>query len=164
MSLPRDLSDVSHVRRLLGRSRVLQFRRWLGAGKAPGEPSKRSDGRRRSAAFWVGLVLVVGGLGILGYVGWQLHGTTIVRSRSSRASWRTWSRGSLAPSPRMGKDVVEADVPVGRRLCGPVDRGVGDADLARGYGHFPEVLTQVSGATTRWRNTASRMENPCAAC
>lgn len=84
--------------------------------------------------------------------------------RSSRASWRTWSRGSLAPSPRMGKDVVEADVPVGRRLSGPVDRGIGDADLARGYGHFPEVLTQVSGATTRWRNTASRMENPCAAC
>lgn len=106
---------------------------------------------------------MIGGLGILGYVGWQLHGTTIVRRQIQPPIVDLESGVGRSESPdRQGRS--RAEVPVGRRLCGPVDRGVGDADLARGYGHFPEVLTQVSGATTRWRNTASRMENPCAAC
>ena len=85
----------------------------------------------------VGLVLLVAGLVVLGYVGWQMYGTDVVsRHRSdqiTKGTVRAWRDGGRAPAlgllrvPRFGTDYEV-----------PIVRGV-DADaLARGVGWYPE--------------------------
>ena len=108
-----------------------------------------TPGRRRGAPFWVGVALVLAGLVLLGYVGWQFFGTNVVSHRKQQQiieqTEREWSRGpsgsgagtgagtgdrlrgaqALVRIPRFGKDYVV-----------PVQAGVSPGVLAEGFGHF----------------------------
>ena len=97
----------------------------------------------RGAAFYVGVVLLVAGVGLLGYVGWQMFGTNIVSRQAHdrivddlREQWRTegtdrqvslGEASALVRIPAFGDDYVV-----------PLLEGVGDDELASGYGHFPD--------------------------
>ena len=91
--------------------------------------------RSRGPVFWIGVLLILGGLGLLGYVAWQMFGTNVVsRHEAGQIRERTesaWARGQEGPSralvhvPRFGKDYSV-----------PVVQGFSDDDLARGIGHY----------------------------
>lgn len=110
--------------------------------------------RPRGVGFWAGLVLVLGGVGMLGYVAWQIYGTNIVSKQQQQQivedvteQWATAPETSLdgAPGGKGGR------VPIGDAMAliripafgddyvVPVLEGIGDAELSRGYGHFPET-------------------------
>lgn len=107
---------------------------------------KRSTGRR--ITFWIGLGLILAGLGLLGYVAWQFWGTNWVSKRHQReitsALEKDWSSGhgkkprfvptgqasALIRIPRFGPKYV---VPV---LEGAADGTISPDILAQGYGHF----------------------------
>ena len=109
--------------------------------------------RRRGVAFWVGLVLVLAGLGTLGYVAWQLYGTTIVSRQTQQrivdeleSEWSAPAGRSSQPGawtakenrPRLGEATALIRIPAfGDGYVTPVIEGIGDAELARGFGHFP---------------------------
>jgi sortase A len=97
---------------------------------------------------WVtraGLLLVVAGLVVLGYVAWQLYGTTYVAKRDQeRTVERTiqaWStpvtiEKSSGPVPK-GEATALVRIPAfGEKYVVPVFAGTSDEVLARGYGHF----------------------------
>lgn len=112
-----------------------------------------SQRRPRDLTFWLGLGLVVAGLALLGYVGWQFFGTNIVSERRQQETvreleqqWREaepvriqgerpertadvslGEASALIRIPRFGSDYVM-----------PVLEGVADDALARGFGHFAD--------------------------
>jgi sortase A len=112
-------------------------------------PSGRDDRRVRSrASRWraaIGLTLVLSGLSVLGWVGWQYYGTDVVSKRAqaalvqdTEAAWEAQEAGTtedplevpaaadaLIRVPRFGDDYVM-----------PVQTGTSDEVLAEGYGHF----------------------------
>jgi sortase A len=114
----------------------------------PTRSRARARGRRRGAAFYVGLALVLAGLGLLGYVGWQMYGTNIVSKRAHervvndlRGQWETDGQAT-APEVVLDSDLGPASALVriprfGEDYVVPVLEGVGDDELASGYGHFP---------------------------
>ena len=98
---------------------------------------------------WVGVALLVAGLGMLGYVGWQLWGTNYA-SRQAQAEaveevQRAWARPvvereepatgptgtatALVRIPRFGDDYVM-----------PVFAGTSEEVLAKGFGHFDHAV------------------------
>jgi sortase A len=107
---------------------------------------RRSTGRR--ITFWIGLGLILAGLGLLGYVAWQFWGTNWVSKRHQReitsALEKDWASGhgkkpkfvptgqasALIRIPKFGKKYV---VPV---LEGASDGTISPDILAQGYGHF----------------------------
>ncbi len=78
---------------------------------APMVRTRGSDGRPRlRVAFWSGVALIVAGLVILGYVGWQLWGTTWVSKREQREltgslqkQWTEGGTGSSRSTSRKGR-------------------------------------------------------------
>ena len=103
---------------------------------------------RRGGSFYVGLVLVLGGLGLLGYVGWQLYGTNFVARQAQeqtvddlRANWS--ASGSLraeASAVKLGDASALIRIPrFGSDYVIPVLEGIGDDELSSGYGHFPRT-------------------------
>jgi sortase A len=108
-------------------------------------PATRKRGR--GVLFWLGIALVLAGLGVLAYVAWQFFGTNVVSHRKQQKlveqtvqEWRTEGRAdaggraqgvdlhgatALIRIPRFGKDYVM-----------PVQPGVSDSVLAEGYGQF----------------------------
>jgi sortase A len=105
-------------------------------------PLRRTAARR--AAWWTGLVLLLVGLGLLGYVAWQLWGTNYVsRHKQQQAVQeieRAW-RGSTAPSrqedPAGGAATALVRIPrFGADYVMPVFEGTGDEALSSGLGHF----------------------------
>ena len=97
----------------------------------------------RGAAFYVGIVLLVAGVGLLGYVGWQMFGTNIVSRQAHdrieddlREQWRTEGTDRRV---RLGEASALVRVPAfGDDYVVPLLEGVGDDELASGYGHFPD--------------------------
>ena len=97
----------------------------------------------RGAAFYVGIVLLVAGVGLLGYVGWQMFGTNIVSRQAHdrieddlREQWRTEGTDRRV---RVGEASALVRVPAfGDDYVVPLLEGVGDDELASGYGHFPD--------------------------
>jgi sortase A len=109
------------------------------------ERPPESPRRRRGAAFLVGIVLILVGLSLLGYVAWQVFGTNVVSHRKQQKiidqTERVWEgkagttgtangvelRGAeaLVRIPRFGKDYVV-----------PVQQGTSLSVLAEGFGHF----------------------------
>lgn len=103
---------------------------------------RTADGRRSRPLVAVGTGLIILGLGLLGYVAWQLAGTNIVASQRHEALRNgvneSWERGEpsaevdgfrseyLLKVPRFGDDAI------------PVLTGFDDATLARGVGRYPE--------------------------
>jgi sortase A len=103
--------------------------------------------RRRGASFYVGLGLVLAGLGMLGYVGWQFYGTNVVSHRKQQQvverTERAWQDQGQAGASGAGRgDVVRGAQALlriprfGRDYVMPVQEGVSDAVLAEGFGHF----------------------------
>ncbi len=105
--------------------------------------SDASAGAR--VAFWSGSVLVLTGLVILGYVGWQLWGTTWVSRRhqheitgSLQHQWRTEPGVRLRP-PQVSRGNASALIRIpafGRSYVVPVLEGTSSEVLAKGFGHF----------------------------
>ena len=119
------------------------------ATAAPEDSAEPERRRRRGAAFWVGLALVLGGLGMLGYVAWQFYGTNIVsRQHQERVvgelqeQWRVAEAGTIDARPErlnLGDASALIRIPAfGDDYVVPVLEGIGDAELAAGYGHFPD--------------------------
>jgi sortase A len=109
--------------------------------------------RSRGAGFYVGLALVLAGLAILGYVGWQFFGTNIVSHRKQQQlverTERAWREEAPATGESDGKpgasgstvalNGAEALVRIprfGKDYVMPVQAGVSDDVLAEGFGHF----------------------------
>ena len=111
------------------------------------ETSERRTRARRGVAFYVGLVMVLGGLGLLGYVGWQFYGTNIVARQTQervvadlRQEWRTNAPDTspVEPKVRLGQASALIRIPrFGDDYVIPVLEGIGDDELSSGYGHFP---------------------------
>lgn len=100
--------------------------------------------RQPRVLLWSGLVLVVAGLVVLGYVGWQLYGTTWVSKREQHriveATERVWA-GEPAKSSKdreLADDVVAlVRVPaLGDDYVVPAHAGTSDDVLSRGFGVF----------------------------
>lgn len=104
--------------------------------------------RRRSPLLIVGLVLVLAGVGLLGYVAWQYWGTNIVSKRQQEAvasdlmkSWEDPAVRELL-GPEEGSDLGDALAIVriprfGDDFAVPVIEGVRPEDLSQGLGHYP---------------------------
>lgn len=104
--------------------------------------------RGRGASFYVGVLLIVAGLGLLGYVGWQMFGTNIVSRQTQdrivddlRSRWATEAAVTLDAKRNAvppGEATALVRIPAfGDDYVVPVLEGVSDEVLASGYGHFP---------------------------
>jgi len=107
-------------------------------GREPGTPSP--DRRRRRPAWWVGLALVLAGLGLLGYLAWQIWGTNVIAEREHRRlveeAERAWALPSDGPVPT-GEATALVRIPrFGDDYVVPVLEGTSDEIFARGFGHF----------------------------
>jgi sortase A len=116
-------------------------------GSDAGPAAERPAGRAARIAFRSGIVLVVAGLVVLGYVGWQVWGTTVVAKREQRETttsvvnrWReqTGGRQSLRPQNTATGDVSAlVRIPTfGREYVVPVLEGTSPKVLTEGFGHF----------------------------
>ncbi|MGI9156161.1 MAG: sortase domain-containing protein [Marmoricola sp.] len=96
----------------------------------------RPSARPRRTAGVIGLVLLLAGLGVLGYVGWEMFGTNVVsrhradaiRSQTEQA-WAHGNRGTalgILHVPRFGKSYAV-----------PIVEGFGEDVLARGIAQYP---------------------------
>ena len=103
--------------------------------------------RRRGALFYLGLALLLAGLGMLGYVAWQFFGTNIVSHQKQQAAVhhleQTWHADASAGASAhtKGTDLGSADALIriprfGKSYVMPVFEGVGEEVLAKGFGHF----------------------------
>ncbi|WP_165549684.1 class E sortase [Kribbella speibonae] len=101
----------------------------------------------RGVVRGLGIVFLVVGAGLLGWVGWQYFGTGLVSNRQMdkaegalRDEWKT----PAAVKPSTGKPFVLIRIPkFGADWEKPVVEGVDADDLARGIGHYPH--TQLPG-------------------
>ena len=102
--------------------------------------------RRRGAAFWVGVALILAGLVLLGYVAWQFFGTNLVAHRKQQKiidqTERIWSGKAGASGSAKGVELHGAQALVripklGRHYVVPVLKGTSLDVLAQGFGHFP---------------------------
>jgi sortase A len=111
---------------------------------------------RRGPTFWLGTAMVLAGVVMLGYVGWQMWGTNYVSERKQRDAVATLERmWREAPAPADASEggdetgaAEPASVPLGDASAliriprfgadyvMPVFEGVADDVLAQGFGHF----------------------------
>jgi len=95
-------------------------------------------------------MLVLGGLGMLGYVAWQFYGTNIVSKQQQQrtvddltSEWSVEQSTSVEAEPKkvpLGDAMALIRIPAfGDDYVIPVLEGIGDSELSRGYGHFPET-------------------------
>ncbi|MBV9830028.1 MAG: class E sortase [Marmoricola sp.] len=111
-----------------------------------------SGGRRgrggvlRRAARWLGILMLVAGVALLGYVGWQFWGSNWTSHRAQQAVTQNLEKEWHAPSARQklqprfvpqGRASALIRIPAfGRGYVVPVLEGTSQAVLAKGYGHF----------------------------
>jgi sortase A len=103
----------------------------------------------RRLTFWLGLLMLVAGLALLGYVGWQFWGTNWTSHRQQQAVTqdlrKEWSLpgDTLKRQPQFvpkGKASALILIPkFGRTYVVPVLEGTSQDVLARGYGHFDDT-------------------------
>jgi sortase A len=108
--------------------------------------TRGSDGGTGArVAFWSGVALVLAGLVALGYVGWQLWGTTWVSKREQREltgslqqQWKTEPGTKLQPKyvPKGHASALVRIPRFGRSYVVPVLEGTSTDVLSKGYGHF----------------------------
>lgn len=98
-------------------------------------------------AFYVGLVLLLAGLGLLGYVAWEFFGTNVVSRHEQQQAVhqlrQTWQEEAHAGANAKGSGVklgaAQALVRIprfGKGYVMPVFAGVSQEVLAKGFGHF----------------------------
>ena len=101
-------------------------------------------GQGRRLAFWSGVALVVAGVLVLGYVGWQVWGTTWVAKREQReitgSLEQQWNEGGAKLQPKYvprGEASALVRIPAfGQEYVVPVLEGTSSTILTKGYGHF----------------------------
>lgn len=99
-------------------------------------------GRRRRLVTVIGLLMVLGGIVMLGWVGWQLYGTNWVSQRKHgelvERVEREWQRGGEVVEADEGDVRAVVRIPrFGDDYVVPLIEGVADDALAAGFGHFP---------------------------
>jgi len=99
--------------------------------------------RPRRATFWLGLAMVLAGLGILGYIAWAFYGTTILsKQRQQDAASKiekAWGSGQTEVSTEFGSAEALIEVPrFGEDYRIPVIEGTSDRALGSGLGHFSD--------------------------
>ncbi|MGY0386475.1 class E sortase [Nocardioides sp. WG-D5] len=97
--------------------------------------------RGRRSVFVAGIVMVVAGLVVLGYVAWELYGTTIVsKQRQQDAASRierAWGSGETTVTTEFGSAEALIEIPrFGEDYRVPVLEGTSDRALGAGFGHF----------------------------
>jgi sortase A len=110
---------------------------------------RRRRGRGQLIGFCVALALLLTGVSLLAYVGWQYWGTDYV-AKKKQAEIRTelrdrWEHptvgdvlGPEAAAPRQGSAEALVRIPrFGTSYEVPLIEGVRDSDLEKGIGHFP---------------------------
>jgi sortase A len=101
----------------------------------------------RGVVRGLGIVFLVAGVGLLGWVGWQYFGTGIssnAQMGKAEDSLRNQWKAPAAVKPSTGKAFVLLRIPkFGADWEKPVVEGVDADDLARGVGHYPQ--TQLPG-------------------
>jgi sortase A len=108
-----------------------------------------SPRRARGVAFWVGVSLIVAGLGVLAYVAWQFYGTNIVAHQKQQKivdqTVKAWDSegGAGASGEATGVQLHGASALIkiprfGKNYVMPVQEGVSERVLAEGFGHFKE--------------------------
>jgi len=117
----------------------------MGESEQNPSPAKRRNQRLRTLSGVGGALVVVGAV-ILGYLGWELSGTTWLAQREQRltveATERAWSTDesrSVSKADRaLAKDVVAlVRIPaLGEEYVIPVYQGTDDGTLQRGFGIF----------------------------
>jgi sortase A len=119
-----------------------------------------NGGRLRRATFWVGIAMLLAGLCLLGYVGWQFWGTNWTSHRAQREVTsdleQQWARPgqalrTLQPQyvpkaalkkldpqyvPRGHASALIRIPAFGRKYVVPVLEGTSSNVLAQGFGHF----------------------------
>ena len=118
-------------------------------GESEQSPAARPRGDRRSRTLTkVGFALIVAGAAVLGYVGWELYGTTWLaqreQGRTVEATERLWSsdggRSASKEKREQAKDVIALiRIPaLGEEYVIPAYRGTDDDTLERGFGIFDD--------------------------
>ena len=111
------------------------------------EVSARQRTRRGRTLTRVGGALVVTGAAVLGYVGWQLYGTTWLaqreHDRTVEATVRAWAGDAESASKadrELAKDVIAlVRIPtLGKNYVIPAYRGTDDDTIERGFGIFDD--------------------------
>jgi sortase A len=104
--------------------------------------------------FYLGCTLILAGLGILGYVGWQLFGTNVVAHHEQQqlvtrlqTQWRSPTGHTAGDRPAEDRPTEAGEAGEARALIRiprfgadyvmPVLPGITADQLARGFGHFP---------------------------
>lgn len=110
---------------------------------SPSHPHRR----RRRVAVWVGVLMMLAGVGLLGYVAWQFWGTNWVSQREhdkvADALQTQWREGGTRLQPKQvpeGEASAIIRIPkFGKEYAVPVLEGTSDDVLSRGYGHFRDT-------------------------
>ena len=116
------------------------------ASAAPGSRPRRTRSVVSRVALWVGLTMILAGVAMLGYVGWQFWGTDVVSRKAQAEVSRTlqaqWEQGGTNLVPKQvptGDASALIRIPAfGTDYSVPVLEGVSDEVLAKGFGHFEE--------------------------
>lgn len=103
--------------------------------EAPQQPPIRRRGSRLTSL--VGILLIIGGLGLLGWFGWQYFGTNVVSKHkaaeikeSTVAQWKDGIEGDAVALLRVERFGDDFEV--------PIVEGFDDASLAEGIGMYPD--------------------------
>ncbi len=109
------------------------------------ETAYRRRDRRRGWTFWIGLGLVLAGLSLLAWIGWQLYGTNVVSQRRHEQTVEQLQREWAQPpgearaeveTPQGSASAVLRIPALGDDFAVPVLEGLTDDALASGIGHF----------------------------
>ena len=95
----------------------------------------------RRVALWGGVVLILVGLSMLGYVAWEFWGTNWVSHRHQKEAVHqlrdAWKQGESGASTHFGRASAIIEIPrFGKDYEVPVFEGTSDSVLAAGFGHF----------------------------
>lgn len=119
----------------------------MGESEQSPTPATLRDRRSRTLTG-VGCALIVAGASVLGYVGWELYGTTWLaqreQGRTVEATERLWStderRSASKEDRKLAKDVIALiRIPaLGEEYVIPAYQGTDDDTLKRGFGIFDD--------------------------